>query len=202
MYEERLDEEAIEIASAAGPIEGRLRRARQGSSGLAVVAPPHPLYGGTMSNPVVVAVVRALARQGVRTLRFNWRGTGRSAGRASGSLEDAAADYGAALDALLAAGPQPLGGEPTGCVVAAGYSFGSVAAALVARERNEIGAVVLVAPPVGMLGEEPFTALEVPVAVVAGDTDEFAPASELRRVFGARDATCLHVVEGADHFFS
>ncbi|MDE2000016.1 MAG: alpha/beta hydrolase, partial [Burkholderiales bacterium] len=48
--------------------------------GLAVVAHPHPLMGGTMDNKVVHTLVRALVQMGWRAVRFNFRGVGQSAG--------------------------------------------------------------------------------------------------------------------------
>src|SRR5262245_2084621 len=52
-----------------------------GPAAVAVVCHPHPLFGGTMHNKVVHAAAEALARRGLPTLRFNFRGVGRSAGR-------------------------------------------------------------------------------------------------------------------------
>ena len=63
----------------------------------AVVAPPHPLYGGHLSNPVVRALARGLGERDVTSLAFNWRGIGASDGRASGDLEVACEDYRAVL---------------------------------------------------------------------------------------------------------
>jgi len=45
-----------------------------------VVTHPHPLYGGDMNNNVVESVVRAYGKKGYTTLRFNFRGVGRSEG--------------------------------------------------------------------------------------------------------------------------
>src|SRR5262245_20436228 len=52
-----------------------------GPAAVAVVCHPHPLFGGTMHNKVVHAAAEALARRGLPTLRFNFRGVGRSTGR-------------------------------------------------------------------------------------------------------------------------
>ncbi len=199
----RLDEEAVEIPGPAGVLEGRLRRVNGEPSGGAVVAPPHPLYGGTMSNPVVVAIVRALAAAGYRTLRFNWRGTGRSDGRASGAIEDATGDYLAALDFLYetAGGAETTTGREAPAL-AAGYSFGAMTALTVSADCTKIGGLLLVAPPVGLADREVFRRIRLPAAIVVGDSDEFAPLADVEHVFGGRPGTRLHVVGGADHFFS
>ena len=84
------------------------------SQGLAVVAHPHPLFGGTMDNKVVQTLARACAAAGWDCLRFNFRGVGASEGvydEGRGETEDVLA-----LVAQLAA-DRPL--------VLAGFSFGA-----------------------------------------------------------------------------
>src|SRR5688572_2580189 len=46
-----------------------------------VICHPHPLYGGDMENNVVQVITRALVKQGIAALRFNFRGVGLSGGR-------------------------------------------------------------------------------------------------------------------------
>src|SRR5262245_10403729 len=65
-------------APAAAPGDGATPA---GPPAVAVVCHPHPMFGGTMHNKVVHAAAEALARRGLPTLRFNFRGVGRSAGR-------------------------------------------------------------------------------------------------------------------------
>ncbi len=55
--------------------------------GNAVVSHPHPLYGGTMVNPVVHHVAKACRRQRLATVRFNFRGVGSSEGKYQGTDE-------------------------------------------------------------------------------------------------------------------
>ncbi|RMD85188.1 MAG: alpha/beta fold hydrolase [Candidatus Dadabacteria bacterium] len=195
-----LSERPLSVPVEGGVVlEARVREAGRKPRGIAVVAPPHPLYGGTMSNPVVVAAARALAELELRVLRFNWRGTGRSGGTASGDLEQAAADYSAVVEALI----ETIGGDQqaAGALVLAGYSFGALAAARVAGSR-ESARCLLVAPPVGLVGPEPFRALAPRAAVVVGEADQFAPIGECRRAFEAAGGERLRILAGADHFFS
>jgi alpha/beta superfamily hydrolase len=63
------------------------RRLPAAGSGRAVVAPPHPLYGGTFHNPVVIDIAEGLARSGISSVAFNWRGTESSEGAKTDSLE-------------------------------------------------------------------------------------------------------------------
>jgi uncharacterized protein len=159
-----------------------------------VVAPPHPEYGGSIDNPVVSAIERGFQRAQVTTLAFNFRGVDGSEGRATGDLDAAVQDYSAAHSALV---------ERTGnaSVWLAGYSFGAGAAVLLAREVAEVRGLVLVAPPVGMLRAEDLAVLRVPLLVIVGDEDEYAPVSQLQEVLGAAPQHELQVVVGADHFF-
>ena len=172
-------------------LEARRLPAAQG--GGAVVAPPHPLYGGTFHNPVVISIADGLARADVSPLTFNWRGTEGSDGAKTDSLEAAVADYLAAFEALASSGASPL--------YAAGYSFGAATALLAAREDSRIAGVIMLAPPVGMLQEVDLRAAPSKLLVVAGSDDEFAPLSELEAKLAARSDAVLEVISGADHFF-
>src|ERR1700754_2526190 len=64
----------------AGRIEAILREPTPPVSRAAIVCHPHPLFGGTMHNKVVVRIARAFQEAGFAVLRFNFRGTGRSEG--------------------------------------------------------------------------------------------------------------------------
>lgn len=160
----------------------------------AVVAPPHPVYGGELTNPVVEATARGLRDAGTATLAFNFRGTGASEGRATDQPESAADDYLGALDTLA--------GLTDGPYLAAGYSFGSAAALAVAATTRWVRGVVLVAPPVSMVTAARYAAFAGPLLVVVGDRDTYAPLDELRAELAVRPDAVLAVVEGADHFFA
>jgi alpha/beta superfamily hydrolase len=166
---------------------------RSGSGPGAVVAPPHPLYGGTLKNPVIAATADGLLRAGVATLAFNYRGTEASEGEATDSLEAAVSDYRAAFDALRA--------RATGPYIAAGYSFGAGTALLSCLDDPQLVGVVLVAPPVGMLRSEDLAALTGRVLVLVGDDDDYAPLPELTARLAVRADAVLDVIAGADHFF-
>ena len=76
--------ERLTLTGSAGAIEA-LRDAPQlaeGQSpkGVAIIAHPHPLFGGTMDNKVVQTLARAFVQAGYTAVRFNFRGVGASAG--------------------------------------------------------------------------------------------------------------------------
>src|SRR5581483_5946826 len=153
-------------------LEGRFEPAESGAG--AVLAPPHPLYGGLLTNPVVVAAARGFAEVGVATMAFNYRGTGASQGHVTDDAGSAVEDYLGALGALAERVPGPY--------LAAGYSFGSRAALTVAATDPRVRG---------------------PLLVIVGDRDAYAPLQRLRSVLAAaRPDARLEVVDGADHFFS
>jgi alpha/beta superfamily hydrolase len=158
-----------------------------------VVAPPHPLYGGSLDSPVVSEVAFACGRAGLASLRFNWRGVGASAGEPSGDPGHADADVDAALAHLAETVPGPL--------VAAGYSFGAIAVLRAARRWPRVERLVLVAPPPKLLGPDTFAGLERRVLVVTGARDTLAPPEAIEPLLRAAPRARLVAVPDADHFF-
>lgn len=184
----------ISIAGPAGPIEAIIERPPGAITGIvAVCCHPHPLYGGTMQNKVVHTLARAAQDQGVTSVRFNFRGVGRSGGthdKGEGESEDAAAVADWCRRELGA-----------GTLWALGFSFGSYVALRLAAAR-EAQLLVTVAPPVQRFD---FARLEVPRCpwlVVQGDVDELV---NHEAVLGwARDldpAPQVEILAGAEHFF-
>lgn len=179
-----LGERAVVIESGGLRLEG-MRHDGEGRLA-AVILHPHPRYGGDMDNHVVAAVYGALAAHGAATLRFNFRGTGRSEGRfdnGNGERDDARA----AIAALRETAP---GAQ----LVVAGYSFGALIAADIAAEY-ELAGLILVSPPVAFA---PLGALpDVPALIVTGEFDDVAPAEALAGLAGLRRKVA--VVPGAGH---
>jgi alpha/beta superfamily hydrolase len=165
-----------------------------GERGGAVVAPPHPLYGGSIENPVVNDVAYGLHRAGLPSLRFNWRGVNASQGEATGEPQAAFADYAAALEQLAESAEPPL--------VGAGYSFGAATAVAVALSDPRIERLVLVAPPVAMLSALDLAALEIPLFAIVGGDDQFSPVDPLQRLLESAGQVKLEVIPGVDHFFA
>jgi len=194
----RLDERMVTIAwggDSPESLEGVfMRGGEEDAYRGAVVAPPHPLYGGSLESPVVCEIAYACSQAGVASLRFNWRGVGASAGAPSGEAADADADFAAALSQMRE--------TVSGPVVACGYSFGAAAAARAAALHPAIDRLLLVAPPVSML---PPTELETyggRLLVVGGSDDELAPLGPYAEVLSEHPKAQVETVPGADHFFA
>ena len=192
---ERIQERMTTIALRApdeGALEGIFMPASGNGAG-AVVAPPHPQYGGSMDSPVVGEVAHAAREAGLASLRFNWRGVGASAGTVSGEATDAVADYRAALAYLLDTVP--------GVVYAAGYSFGAAAALLAAVGEPRVRRLVLVAPPPAFVDRAVLADFGGDVRLMVGAGDAIAPAAELAEIAAALPRATFAAIPDADHFF-
>jgi hypothetical protein len=161
--------------------------------GGAVVAPPHPLYGGSMGSPVVEELSWCFAKAGLATLRFDWRGVGASAGTPSGDLAHAAQDYAGALAQLAE--------SVEGKLVAAGYSFGAAAAVRAAAGMPRVRSLVLVAPPPAMLDLGALAERPLDVLIVTGEHDAIAPAAALEAIARDLPRATFVAIEETDHFF-
>ncbi|OPZ74963.1 MAG: Alpha/beta hydrolase family protein [Actinobacteria bacterium ADurb.Bin444] len=167
--------------------------------GNAVVSHPHPLYGGTMVNPVVHHVAKACRRQGLATVRFNFRGVGSSEGTYQGT--DEWRDVGAAAEFVA---HQAAGGSP---LILAGYSFGARMSMLAALNGVSAHALILVAFPLMWehLTPEAFDHIgdfRGPVLSILGQHDDVAPPEQVKAFFGDRGLEAESVlIGGTDHFF-
>jgi alpha/beta superfamily hydrolase len=173
-------------------LEARLAVPPRALAGV-VICHPHPLYGGDMENPVVVRIQEVCTALELATLRFNFRGVGRSSGThgaGAGEQEDARA----ALDALAkAAGTTRL--------AIAGYSFGAWIAALVGSRDARVAALALIAPPLTAFDFGAIEGKRAPTLAACGTADPYCPAADFRR-FTARFPWVTPVeIDGADHFF-
>ncbi len=171
-------------------IEGRLAI---GGACAVVVTHPHPLYGGDMDNDVVTAIAEAFEQTGHSTLRFNFRGVGRSEGRysdGSGEQEDVCA----AVDYLKDCGYAD--------VALSGYSFGTWVNALCAGSRLPDIPMTMVAPPAAFMDFGPVSNLTGLKSVVTGSRDDIAPPDMLKRLVAIWNPDArLEILSGADHFF-
>ncbi len=186
---------AVDLAGPAGPLEALLQeRDDAPPASAALVCHPHPLHGGTLHNKVVHRVASTLHDLGAVTLRFNFRGVGRSGGGfggEAGELEDARA----ALDWLRARAP----GVP---LVLAGFSFGAAIAGRLAAATPEAHRLVMVAPPVATMDLAVLAHAAVPKLVIQGTADVTCRPADLERVFPAwAGPKRLERVPGATHFF-
>lgn len=188
----RFSEDAVTIRSGRLALEARLG-AVEGARRAAVVCHPHPQYGGDMDSAVVVAVAAELRRQGVATLRFNFRGVGGSEGSyggGSGEAEDARAAI-AELRRRL----------PQAAIALGGYSFGAIVALLAGHDRSDVDRLFAVALPATMFDPRPVLASTKPKLFVLGDADSYCPVAALEALVAKLGGDNAIVrLTGADHF--
>jgi alpha/beta superfamily hydrolase len=173
---------------------------------VAVIAHPHPLFGGTMDNKVVTTLQRAFMEAGFATTRFNFRGVGQSQGahdEGHGETDD--------MLKVIEHAQSSHRGLP---LAIAGFSFGG-AVATRASCRTEFSQLVLVAPGFRRItgqgmGEapDPNDAKLGPIGlhhagntlVIHGDLDETVPLSDSISWATPREVP-VAVVPGGEHFF-
>jgi alpha/beta superfamily hydrolase len=184
-------EEAVFFDSGDLKIEGLIDRA--GGDRAVVVTHPHPLYGGEMHNNVVEAVTAAYRKGGYTTLRFNFRGVGRSGG-AYGEGIGEQEDVQGALTLLREAAKTQID--------LAGYSFGAWINALGTDRFEEVKRFVMVSPPVGLV-DFSFLKYEPRIGlVIAGSHDDIGPPVLIRDMVQTWNPEArIEIIEGADHFY-
>jgi alpha/beta superfamily hydrolase len=161
--------------------------------GIALIAHPHPLFGGTLDNKVVQTLAKAAYTLGCIAVRMNFRGVGGSAGthdNGEGETQD--------WLTVLSAARARFGDLP---VLLAGFSFGAfvqsrVAAILVQRQEVPLG-LTLIAPAVGRFAVQPAP---LDTLVVHGNEDDVVPLADVF-AWAKPQQQPLIVLPGAGHFF-
>ncbi|MEX0960684.1 MAG: alpha/beta hydrolase [Burkholderiales bacterium] len=180
--------ETVLVDGPAGVIEAVVSDPGAERAGVAIIAHPHPLYGGTLDNKVVQTLAKAFESIGYMAVRFNFRGVGDSAGEfdeGRGELKD-----------LLAVAAHVRSRIPGSGLVLAGFSFGASIAAAAAEGLNP-EKLVLIAPPV-----EGFPIGEVApgTLVVHGEEDDVAPLADVL-AWARPQQLPVVVFPGTGHFF-
>ena len=187
------------IPGPEGRLEGRYSPGRAPRVPIGIVLHPHPGSGGSMNEGITLALYNSFVKRGFATLRFNFRGVGRSQGEFDngiGELSDAAS----ALDWV-----QQFNGEAPFTFVA-GFSFGALIGMQLLMRRPEIRGFISVAPPAnlydfGFLAPCPSSGL-----IINGGSDEVVTPSGVQKLVDKlktqKHITIEHqLVEGANHFF-
>jgi uncharacterized protein len=194
---------SVPLTGPAGRLEAVVNEGRPDAPFAALVCHPHPPTGGTMHNKVVYHAMKALnaPEWGFEwpVLRFNFRGTGLSAGEYDGRAE--ADDVTAALDWLAAEFHRPI--------VAVGFSFGAamMLAASCACHHSDLHTLVALGLPIQSTHrnyEYPFLKhCTFPKLFLSGDRDEFAPKEKLAELTSeAAEPRQTIFIPNADHFFT
>ena len=187
-------DQPLTIPGAVGNLQARLTGTD--SSALAVLCHPHPLYGGSMQDAVIELLADALAEQGITCLRFNFRGVGASEGEYHG--------HGGEVDDLRAVIDWVRAEHQPQHLVLGGYSFGAGVVSQI--DASVADYRLLVAPALSELpsaGQAADNDSPQSIDIIVGDQDEFVNLALLKTWTDANlHVISLHVISGADHFFS
>lgn len=183
------------IAGPAGALELAIDRPSQprAGGGVAVIAHPHPLFGGTMHNKVVQTLARAHVQQGWISVRFNFRGVEGSQGVYDEGRGEAQ-DMQAVINALAPAGP----------LAVCGFSFGAFVAAQVAaalHAQRPLHALTLVGTAASRFQVPALPAeLHERTLVVHGEQDDTVLLSAVMD-WARPQLLPVTVIPGVEHFF-
>lgn len=177
-----------------GPLEMAIDEPAAGAVGTAIIAHPHPLFGGTMDNKVVQTIARAFVQCGWRAVRFNFRGVGASAG-AYANGEGERDDLISVIQAYGTGVPLAL----------AGFSFGAAVAshglAAMAQGNHDVQAAVLVGTAASR-----FQVADIPPSwlartlIVHGEQDDTVPIASVFD-WARPQGLPVTVIPGGEHFF-
>jgi uncharacterized protein len=182
----------------AGPIEVSVDEPNTEITGLAVIAHPHPLFGGTKDNKVVQTLARAFLQMGYITVRFNFRGVGQSAGEHDDGQAETTDLVQLTQEARLKLLPEALQHQ---AVAMAGFSFGAFVTSHAAQRLRDSGVLIGKLVLVGTATSR-FTVAPVPEdsLVIHGEVDDTVPLSDVLRWAGEVGVPVL-VMPGVEHFF-
>jgi alpha/beta superfamily hydrolase len=183
-----------EVTGPAGPLEVLLDEPNGSPRAACVFSHPHPLYGGTMHTKAVYEAGKALARIGVATLRFNFRGVGSSRGVHDGGPGEMD-DFRAALDYVAT----QYAGLP---LWAAGFSFGAWVAWNVALDDDRVRVLLGLGLPVNRFDFSPVRNSSKAKFLIHGELDELVSARDIRKFYAELlEPKELVVIDGAGHLF-
>ena len=185
--------QALWLDLPGGRHQAVLEKAATPAKGLAFVAHPHPLFGGTMDNKVVQTLSRAFLQSGWDCLRFNFRGVGQSEGiydEGLGETEDV-------IEALRQLAPK-------GPLALAGFSFGAFVACQTISQlwpTQRLQKILLVGTAVTHFNPSPLPAeLHDQTLVVHGESDDTVALSAVLQ-WAAPQGLPVMVVPACGHFF-
>ena len=181
-----------------GRLEGRYQPASRPRAPVAILLQGHPTQG-TMNHPIVLAMYQTFVRRGFATLRFNFRGVGRSQGvfdNGIGELSDAAS----ALDWMQQFNPE------ASTTWVGGHSFGAWIGMQLLMRRPEVRGFLSIAPPANLYDFTFLAPCPSSGLIVDGAADEVVTGASVQKLVDKlktqRHITIDHeTIPGANHFF-
>ncbi len=183
------------IDGPVGKIECALDKNEGTPRGIALVAHPHPLFGGTMDNKVAQTLARTFVQLGYTTYRSNFRGVGETGGEHDNGIGEQD-DLLALIDHMRA---QP--GQADVPLVLAGFSFGTFVLSHVAKRMLEAGKEIERMVFVGTAASR-WEVAPVPEStlVIHGEVDNTVPIQSVYDWARPQELPIV-VITGGEHFF-
>jgi alpha/beta superfamily hydrolase len=182
-----------------GRLVGKYKKGQSLNPPVALLLHPHPLYGGTMNNPIVMELYNIYDSLGFSTFRFNFRGVGKSEGKFDNGLGELA-DAAAALDWVQRQNP-----NTNQCWVS-GFSFGAVICMQLLMRRPEITRFISVSPQPNLYDFNFLAPCPASGLIVHGKKDDMVPLDDVQKLAQKLQAQKNITVEyeeisGANHFY-
>ena len=196
-------EQSVSIESGELTLEGVLVLTEKKKQPGLVLCHPHPLYGGSMDDSRLLALSHAAAAKGLNTLRFNFRGVGRSQGQFGQGLGEIQ-DTIAAMEFF-----RNHSHIDSSRIALLGYSFGGSMALAAAMDANP-AALVIISAPIRLTDLDPGIVTEgiryvnCPVYIVHGRDDDSVHYVEAEGIYAQLQVKekYLRLIKGANHFWT
>ena len=191
---------AIVLTGHAGRIEAKYHHSKRAEASLAIILHPNPVHGGTMNNRVTVSLYNAFVENGFSTIRFNFRGVGRSEGefdKGEGEFNDTAL----ILDWIQSVNKGHRD------IWIAGFSFGALIGMQLLMRRPEISGFISVCPPANLYDFSFLAPCPVSGMIINGGNDVVCPTENVDKLVeklnGQKGISIdYRVIPGCDHSFS
>jgi alpha/beta superfamily hydrolase len=186
--------EMVFVPGPSGDLEGIYSYISKKVTHLAIICHPHPLYGGTMHNKVIYSIAMALNQLGYATVRFNFRGVGRSAGSFNHGIGEQR-DVEAVIDFYHQLYPEAL-------KVVAGFSFGAKVGLLAGSRDERISGLLGVGVTVDIADFSFLQDYAKPKLIIQGSNDQYGALKNVEDWFQKLpEPKKLVIIEGAVHLF-
>ena len=182
-----------------GKLVGKYKKGQSLNPPIALLIHPHPLYGGTMNNPIVMDLFSIFDSLGFSIFRFNLRGVGKSEGKFDNGLGELA-DAAAGLDWIQRQNP-----NTNQCWVA-GFSFGALLCMQLLMRRPEITRFVSISPQPNLYDFNFLSPCPIKTMIIRAEQDEIVKKDSLKEFFETfkkqkNAEVSLETISKANHLF-
>jgi len=159
-----------------------------------VAANSHPMFGGNMNDPLITKLCNAAVTHGIASLRFDFRGVGKSQGEfTNGSKEQI--DLKAAIDIL-----DILPDIDSKRLILVGHSFGAAMILKILKQFKKPCSLILIAPPISSVMKSKIIFDNRPKLFMVGQNDHVVSSIQLKRILdGAKNPVPFVEIQNSNH---